>query len=194
VNGKPNPKKGDFMANKTPGFITGANAKIRLDGVTVAYAMDVSYNVDTLTVPVECMGRYEVLSNEPIAYGCNGTLSIIRYTKQAKASNIDGASASGTAASNIGGTNIKFGDHIDPSKMLTSKTFDLEIYQKLNQTAGAGASDVASVYRIKDCRLVRRGATLNKRGVLVDTYAFVGVVAEDSDGASVGTSGEEDLK
>lgn len=181
------------MSGKLPGFITGANAKIRLDGITVAYATDVSYNVDTLTVPVECMGRYEVLSNEPIAYGCNGTLSVIRYTKQAKIAGADGAAANGNPASAIGGTNVKFGDHLSPSTMLTSKTFDLEVYQKVTQTAGAGAADVQAVYKVKDVRLTRRGATLNKRGVLVDTYAFVGILAEDSDGAPVGTSGETDL-
>jgi len=180
------------MSGKLPGFITGANAKIRFDGITVAYATDVSYNVDTLTVPVECMGRYEVLSNEPIAYGCNGTLSVIRYTKEAKVAGVDGAAVNGNPASNIGGTTVKFGDHLSPSTMLTSKTFDLEVYQKTTQAAG-GTSGVEAVYKIKDCRLTRRGATLNKRGVLVDTYAFVGILAEDSDGTPVGTSGETDL-
>jgi len=181
------------MAGKLPGFITGASAKIKLDGKTLAYATDVSYNVDTLTVPVECMGRYEVLSNEPIAYGCNGTFSVIRYTDQAKIASIDGAAASGNSATNIGGTTATVGNHMNPAVMLSSKTFDVEIFQKIKTTGGA---DVKSIFKINDCRVVRRGASVNKRGVLVDMYSFVGILAGDTDVTAdqvVGTSGETDL-
>jgi hypothetical protein len=163
---------------KLPGFISGANAKILLDSTTLAFASDVSYNVDTLTVPVECIGRYEVLSNEPIAYGCNGTFTIIRYTKQAKVAGIAGAATDGNSPSQIGATDSKISQHMNPAQMLMSKTFDLEIYQKFNQTTDG----VVGVFKISDCRITRRGATLNKRGILVDTYAFVGILATDVDG------------
>ena len=166
------------MAGIKPGFITGANCKIRLANMTVAYATDVSYNVDTLTVPVECMGRYEVLSNEPVSYGCNGTLSIIRYTKAAKTAGITSAATNGDAPARIGADST-MGKHINPAQMLQSTTFDLEVFQKL--TNAGGTADVDTFYKIIDVRLTRRGATLNKRGVLVDTYTFVGVIATDTD-------------
>lgn len=168
------------MADKLPGFISGASAKIKLGSTTLAFASDVSYNVDTLTVPVECIGRYEVLSNEPIAYGCNGTFTIIRYTKQANTAGIAGATADGNSPSQIGDTGSQISQHMNPAKMLMSKTFDLEIYQKITQ--GVGETDVVGVFKISDCRITRRGATLNKRGILVDTYAFVGILATDVDG------------
>lgn len=180
------------MAQMKPGFITGANAKIKVNGKTAAYATDVSYNIDTVTVPVECFGRYEVLSNEPVAYGCNGSLSVIRYTKQAKASKITSASDNGNAADRIG-TSTSFGDHLKPNGMIGSETFDLEVYQKIT-SAGAATSDSLGVVKIKDCRLTRRGATLNKRGVLVDNYTFVGIIATDMDGNEEASgSGEPDL-
>lgn len=163
---------------KLPGFVSGANAKIQLDSKTIAFASDVSYNVDTLTVPVECIGRYEVLSNEPIAYGCNGTFTIIRYTKQAAVANIAGAATDGNSPSKISTVDSNISTHMNPAQMLMSKTFDLEIFQKVDQSGST-----IGVFKISDCRITRRGATLNKRGILVDTYAFVGILATDSDAA-----------
>jgi hypothetical protein len=58
------------MAGKTPSFITGATAKIKIGALTMAYAQDVSYNTTVTTIPIETMGRYEVVSNEPVAYFC----------------------------------------------------------------------------------------------------------------------------
>lgn len=183
------------MSAKLPGFVTGANAKIIVtDGssqMTLAYATDVSYSVDTLTVPVEVMGRYEVLSNEPIAFGCNGGFTVVRYIKDvAKDAGIDDAASSGNSIKKI----TPFAGHMDPAKMLISKTFDMIIYQKTTNP-GDSASTSTGVFKIKDCRIVRRGGTISKRGVLMDSYQFVGILAQDEDdaGNAVGTSGDTDL-
>jgi hypothetical protein len=177
------------MAQVKSGFITGANAKIKAFNKTMAYCSDVSYNVIVQTIPVESMGKYEVHSNEPVAYSVDGTFSIIRYTKNAHTSGIkDVADTTGNAPQEVldtGGGDM--GQHIDPAQLLASQTFDLEIYEKRD-------SGETAVYRVQDCRLTRRGMTLNKRGVMVDNYAFVGVLATDEDiTTKVGNSGAEDL-
>ena len=48
------------MAGKKTTLLTGSNAKIKVNGVTLAYATDIGYSTTTHTVPVETMGRYEV--------------------------------------------------------------------------------------------------------------------------------------
>ena len=182
------------MAQQKPGFITGANAKIKAFNKTLAYCSDVSYNVTVQTIPIESMGKYEVHSNEPVAYSVDGSFSIIRYTKNATNSAAggviaDAASGKSNAPESIeDGGNGNMGQHIDPAQILASQTFDVEIYEKRD------GNIEQRVYRVSDCRLTRRGMTLNKRGVVVDSYAFVGVLASDLDIATaVGNSGDGDL-
>lgn len=184
-----------------PGFITGANARIKLFDKTLAYCTDVSYNVTVQTIPIESMGKYEVHTNEPVSYSVDGTFSVIRYTKAILDANIDDASDnSGNAPLRIGdasGDNA-FG-HLNPGKILESRTFSLDIFQTIKagrQDTGLSDANAQPVVRIKHCRLVRRGMTLNKRGVMVDNYAFVGIYLDDADEGNDGIaapSGQEDL-
>lgn len=174
------------MAQKKPAFITGATAKIKSGGLTIAYAQDVSYNVTVSTIPVETMGRYEVVSNEPVAYFTDGSLSVIRYTKFAKEQNMAGAAATGNALHNwehtTGGN---AGEHFNPSKLLGSQTWDLEIFQKTED-------DEIVVVKMHDCRLIRKGGAVNKRGILVESYAFQAILQSDDDNQVAG-SGDADL-
>lgn len=181
------------MAKMKPGFITGANAKIKMFNKTIAYCADVAYNVTVQTIPIESMGKYEVHSNEPVAYTVDGSFSIIRYTKNATKASAggiikDAADGKNNAPESIeDGANGNAGQHLDPAQLLNSQTFDLEIHEK------RADSDTA-VYRVMDCRIVRRGMSLNKRGAVVDNYAFVGILATDEDiGTKAGNSGKEDL-
>jgi len=187
------------MAGKLPSFITGANAKIKIGDLTMAYAQDVSYSIEVSTIPVETIGRYEVVANEPVAYFVSGTLSVIRYTKAAASSTstIDGVKQTGnsinnwedTAAGNIGG-------HFDPSRLLSSKTFDLEIFSKIpsDQAAAGGASATESIIKVRDCRLTRKSGSVTKRGLIVDQFAFSAILADNDDETASGTSGDQDLK
>jgi hypothetical protein len=183
------------MANMKPGFITGANAKIKMFGNTIAYCADVAYNITVQTIPVESMGKYEVHSNEPVGYSVDGSFSIIRYTKRASSGTDGGkiadvASGKGNSPSEI--LNATGGDammHLNPAKLLQSQTFDLEIFEK-------NATGETSVFKVQDCRLTRRGMTLNKRGVMVDNYAYVGILGTDTDvptASQTGHSGSTDL-
>ena len=181
------------MAGKKAGFVTGANAKIMIDSVTVAYATNVGYDINVQTVPVEGIGRYEVWSNEPVSYTCSGSLSVIRYTKRASESGISKVDADGNTIDQIPtGTAGNMAQHLDPSQLLLSETFDLKIFEK---TAATGTE--FRVIEIKDCRLTRRSGNLDKRGVLMDQYTFVGILAGDggsgNSGISASESGDADL-
>jgi hypothetical protein len=180
------------MAGIKPGFITGANGKIKLDGKTLAYCTDLSFTVDVATIPIEVIGTYEVKSYEPVAYSVNGSFSVIRYTQKDGPTH-SGTAASGTPADKIGGVN-NVGKQLDPGRILTSSTFDIELQQRLANAAGA--IEDGSTYKIHDCRVTRRSSSLNKRGVMVDSYAFVGVLAGDTDdgqATAISHSGEKDL-
>lgn len=177
------------MSGKTPSFITGANAKIKLGALTMAYAQDVSYNTTVTTIPIETFGRYEVVSNEPVAYFVDGSLSVIRYTKEA--SDMNGANQNGNSVEQIqnsAGSGGNAGDGFDPSRLLASETFDVEVFQKI---AGGGTE---SVGKLRDCRFVRKGGSINKRGVLTEVFSFNAILMDNDAEVQVGSSGDQDLQ
>lgn len=191
------------MAGKQTSLITGSNAKVVFDGVTLAYATDVQYDVSVQTIPVEVMGKYEVLANEPVAYLVAGSFSVVRYTAAASGTNgVSGASAKGNgigawkgtandkdlAADKSGrGNSVQ----LDPGQLLLSKTVDIALFRKAvnDPTATAGQEMFMT---IKDCRLTRMGGSVNKRGVLMESYQFVAEMAYN-DSFVASASGEEDL-
>lgn len=197
------------MANQVPTFITGANAKITVDGVTFAYASDVSYQVVVDTIPIETMGRYEAVTNEPVNYTVTGDLSVVRYTSLANKTAETGSSK-GNGLGNVTGTSGETQSfQFDPGNMLTSSSWDLVVYQKYATGAGltgtsaiaSGVADAAAiatgvsqlgVIKIADCRFNRKSAGISKRGILVDRLSFVGILASDESFVS-SPSGDKDL-
>jgi len=140
------------MPGIRPFFITGANAKIKINDKTLAFCTDMSYSIQILTQTPKILGMYEGSSVEPLGYSVSGSFTVIRYAKDAKA-NIGGQAPRGTAANdagngvgNWGGTwGGKLGDFLarngigndgranealDPSKFANGVTFDIEVYQK----------------------------------------------------------------
>lgn len=190
-----------------PSFVTGANAKIKAGGLTFAYAQDVSYRVTVDVIPVETMGRYEVVTNEPVNYSVAGELSIVRYTKVAKENGMRGAHTDGNGLGNakwVGDGSGKGSDQINPGNLLMSKTWDLQVFQKIQSdrtTDGTeGAATEGAVTEVNDppvitithCRFTNKAGGLNKRGILVERLSFVGVLASD-DSFTASYSGDEDL-
>ena len=186
------------MAGKKPSFITGANAKIKVGGKTFAYASDVSYQVVVDRIPIETMGRYEAVSNEPVNYSVAGELSVVRYTGIAKTNGMPGTNTGGNGLGKVDfTTGGNAADEINPGNILLSQTWDLSVFQKeqTGVTAGGGTAQVTDSVEfitIKDCSFTRKSAALNKRGILVDRLAFVGILAHDESFDS-SNSGDIDL-
>jgi hypothetical protein len=132
------------------------------------------------------MGRYEVVSNEPVAYFVDGTLSVIRYTEAAQNMDKVAAEGNGIGKWNLNGNSGEGSKGVNPGNLIASETWDLEIFQK---TEG---SEVPAVIRLFDCRFTRKGGAINKRGVLVEQYAFNAILADD-DSFDASRSGDQDL-
>jgi hypothetical protein len=186
------------MSGMKPSFITGANAKIQLGGKTFAYASDVAYQVAVDTIPVETMGRYEAVSNEPVNYSVRGNLSVVRYTAIAGGNKIPGATSKGNGLGNATDqSGNQMSDQIDPGNLLFSTTWDLAVYQKVEASAAAGGAVATTTattefIKITDCRFTSKSAELTKRGLMVDRFSFVGILAMD-DSFTAATSGDDDF-
>lgn len=179
-----------------PGILTGASAKIVLTvgatTKTLAYAQDISYSVDVDVMPIEVMGRYEVISYEPMGYKVNGQLSIVRYTKA-------GAAASSLANMSANGNDVNqmnIGGHFDPKFMVFGAACDIQIFQRVPKAGEGDAYDLNppayvldetkfdstnSVVKIRSARFTRLSGGISKRGTLVETMNFVGMLTDLGD-------------
>jgi hypothetical protein len=192
------------MADKKPGMITGANAKIKVGETTLAYASDVSYNLTIDHIPVEVMNKYEVVSNEPVAMTLSGSFSVVRYSKAAAESvpvigadgNPTGEKTTVYVPGSTNSPNVWKQDSVNklkpfsPGDLLASKTFDITISQRYSGADGR-EKDVVFL-KFKDCRITGRSTSLNKRSVMSERFDFVGETMDD-DKIQSAASGDTDL-
>lgn len=209
------------MAGQLPSFITGANAKIKVGNLTLAFASDVSYQVTVNHVPVRAMGMLDVAAYEPISYTVSGSFSVIRYTKDAASADlvlytlgliddddnaetapvpveiatvagkqIPGASTSGNSVHQWNDrTSGNVGRQLDPSTILKSLTFDLEIFSK--SSVGDGQE---SILKIRDCRIASKSGSLSKRGLMIDNFTFNALLANNDESVQVSGTSYNDLR
>ena len=144
------------MAGKQPFFLTGANAKIKVNGRTLAFATNVSYRVQVIHEDPRVLGMYEGHSLEPVSYKVTGSFSVIRYvadmTDKVNAPSDVNSKGNGPGA---WGDN-KFSDAIssepspreffNPRLMDRHSAMELEIFQKL---PGGGNLAVAKIKGMK---------------------------------------------
>jgi len=204
------------MASVVPSFITGANAKIKVGSLTLAFASDVSYEIRVSFSPVRAMGMLEVAAYEPMSYTVSGSFSVVRYTKDAASADIivtsliDDDDDSRTPAkvktsisgkvvpgTNSSGNSIHqwkdkqagdIGRHLDPGSILKSLTFDLEIFSKYSK------NETESILKIRDCKIVSKSGSLTKKGLMIDNFEFNAIFADNDESISVSGTGYRDLK
>ena len=61
------------MAGSKPFFVTGANAKLVLNGKTIAFGTDLSCSVVISHQTPHVLGMYEGVSVEPLSYNVGGS-------------------------------------------------------------------------------------------------------------------------
>lgn len=185
------------MSGVKPFFITGANAKVKVNDKTMAFCTDLSYSINVLTQTPKVLGMYEGSSVEPLGYTVSGSFSIVRYAKgvedavkgklpQGVAGNDAGNGIGnwGTAWGNSGsdflarngvGNDGRPQESLDPSKLSNAVTFDIQVYQK------TGNGNDIGVANIRNVRITQADFSLSKRGAAIQRFNFVALyVDEDS--------------
>lgn len=179
------------MAKLAPFFLTGANAKIKLNGKTLAYCTNVSYSIEVPHAAPTLLGNYEATSLEPLSYKVNGGFVVIRYVKDVKSVLESQGYKTPTNTVNTGNGIGEWGPDdifrrngivssdgqahksLDPSQLDSSVMFDIEIYQKV---AGGGQCAVA---RFRNCRINKSHFTLEKKSPAVQSFAFQAIYADE---------------
>lgn len=191
------------MSGVKPFFITGANAKIKVNGRTMAFCTELSYSVTVNHQTPKILGMYEGTSVEPLGYSVNGSFTIIRYAKDV-APEVGGVppgiSKNGNGVGNWGsmwtgtagvfarngiGNDGRPNESLDPSKLQNATTFDIEVFQKVQD------GDIFGVAKIRNVRITRADFSLSKKGPAVERFEFTALyVDEDSFAADFSGKGQ----
>jgi hypothetical protein len=186
------------MSGKAPFFITGANVKLKVNGVTLAYATDFQYSIKIKTQDARILGVMEHDTSESLSYDVNGSFTIIRYASDLKGtltnkgySVPNGTSSLGNGVGSwtpnqpngIGGIVRNSGnftndgranESLDPSKLASSTWFDIECYQ----VYPGGQTGLA---RIRNCKITQADTRVGVKGLMTQTFSFIANgVDEDS--------------
>ena len=62
---------------------------------------------------------------------------------------------------------------------MESETFDLEVFQRINAAGDVQSGPNGGVIKLKDCRFTSKGGSINRRGVLIEQFAFNAIIASD---------------
>lgn len=182
------------MAGQYPFFITGVNAKIKVNNKTMAFCTNLSYSVEVKHQTPHILGLYESTSMEPLSYEVRGSFTIIRYAKDAKTNHASiapngitpndagnsvgnwggvwGGTGSDLAAQLGVGNDGRANEALDPSKFDNGVGFDIQVYQK---TPGG---DIG-VSNIRNARITRASFNIQKRGAATETFEFVAQYADE---------------
>lgn len=150
------------MSGVRPFFVTGANAKIKLNGKTLAFCTDLSYSVEILTQTPKVLGMYEGSSVEPLGYTVSGSFTVVRYVKDIQSA-VNGKPPTGVAENDAGngvgnwgnawgglgsslldaagvGNGGRADEALNPAKFASGTTFDIQIYQKVDTRTGGSVA------------------------------------------------------
>jgi len=173
------------MAGQVPFFLTGANAKIKVNGVTLAFVSNLSYNVDVPHFAPKVLGVYEGDTLEPLGYSIRGQFSVIRYLEGSKKTagegtvrNVDN-SGNGlgswtvnrdeemdTLARTLGSPgDDRAWQNLDPSSFANGTSFDIEVHQKIKNI-------LSPAFRLRGVRITGVQGTLSKKEVYGQTFSF----------------------
>jgi hypothetical protein len=182
------------MPGVKPFFITGANAKVKVNDKTLAFCTDLSYSIQILTQTPKILGMYEGSSVEPLGYTVSGGFSVIRYAKDAKDS-IGGTPPRGIVDNDAGngvgnwgsqwgggvgdflarngvGNDGRANEALDPSKFANGVGFDIQVYQKTPD------GDIG-VVNIRNARITQADFQLTKKGVATQRLTFTARYMDD---------------
>ena len=181
------------MSNIQPFFLTGANAKIIVNGTTLAFCTNLTYSIIVNHASPKALGMYESVSIEPLSYTVSGSFSVIKYVADVKGvtgTNPDSVNDKGDGIGSWGPTSLmerlKAGlkvsgadgrayDSLDPSKLNKATGFQIDVFQKLPN------KQQKAVARIRDARIIRADFNISKNTAATHTYQFSALyVDEDS--------------
>lgn len=187
-----------------PFFLTGATAKVKIGGITMAYCAELQFSVQLPSAAPKILGMLESETIETLSYDVVGSFLLVRY-----AAGVASAYRAGTKApSGVNGLGNGIGvwkkDNMFLANLKAATFFDLDVFQKnmtnvldtsvlvpdpLNPVfkAVGGTISTTPVFKIKKCKIIGMDTQIGKRAISMQTFVFRGC-AEDEESLTNGTS------
>lgn len=198
------------MANKMPLFASAPRIAIRVADTNIAYAVGLNLSASVQLQEVRILGEFSVQSIEPtLVVPVTGSFQLVRLISQATQSAQKTAAATRTGGlttsaqdgveatqilnsePNVNGNFINqdiLYKHLDPSQILLSRSFDIEIKIRtpnLEEEPANIATPLAvkqeptfttAMFTVKDCRLVGASMNLSPGQLLSQSLEFQGLL------------------
>lgn len=172
------------MAGVKPLFLTGANAKIKVNNTTLAYCTNISYSVEIKHAAPKVLGMFESTGIEPLGYSVTGSFTIIRYIADARdrigGTTVHNANEAGDGIGKWGKDDFvsrlsdgRAYDAMNPAKMDKAVGFDIDIYQKLP------GDQLQSVAKIRGARITRADFNVGNKTAATQVFQFTALYADE---------------
>lgn len=186
------------MAGIRPLFVSAPKVRIKISQLTVAFAIGLSLSIDVNVENVFTFGQFDSAGPEPLHYGLvSGSIQIVKLNTIPSNSvlslppetpfagptplpfSTDPSDGPGTPA-------LRLADHLDPTRVLASETFDFDILVNHFSTTEIdsrllGNPAYYSLYSIKDCRIGGSNINIALGALLNEPVSFQGLLLVDDD-------------
>lgn len=192
------------MSGIKPLFTSAPRIKIKLNGQDIAFAVGLSTNISVELRPVQVLGKFGAVSIEPTMYNIvSGTMQIVKLNNKdainpaitgvaganlKKSLTTDGngnevpsslADAVSEESSNSIASYSNILTHLDPTKVLVSESFDIQIYMKVPDSTGELIE--LPWFSIYDVRLASRNTNISMGQLVNEPVNFQGLWASPFD-------------
>jgi len=175
------------MAGLLPSFLSSAQLEIRIGSTVLAYAQNIAWTDDMTNTAVGGIGSYSNHALEPVAYMGRGSMAITHYSSKIfkGVAAIPGGAGGAALPENLRGTAVQADrdgnslltkEFFNPIQMLLSRTFDINIYERLLNTAkNAVASGDTSrlIWTLKDCRMTNLSIQFTPGTLVTQNVSFL---------------------
>lgn len=175
------------MAGKIASFASGSNLAIVIGDTVMAFATNLSWSDDVSHTAVGGIGAYDYQALEPLQYIARGSLTLTRYGSEAwNAIDSNGKTTPDRTVAGIfpttkgnggDGNSMLRGPHFNPSKLLLSRTFDIDVYERTSDGAGATGT---KIFTIHDCRMTNYSITFTPGQLVSENVSFMCIRVEDT--------------
>lgn len=184
-------------------FSSAPRMVIRIGNEPVAFAVGLSCSVDVQQQPVQVIGAYNTIAYEPVAYGgVAGELQIMPLVpRESRTTRLQNAQALANQSVTVDKTQDRFADtvygtgtsqttsepgsgtpmareglwlHLDPSRVLLSSSFDIDIYMVYADETGNKTQFLWAT--LSKCRITSRSVRSSVQSVMDESYSYQGLL------------------
>jgi hypothetical protein len=161
-----------------------------MGGVTLGYGSNLSWSDDVSHAAVGGIGSYSYDALEPLQYLARGSFSLMRYSSKVRGKNDINPERAGPGPGDFStdGNSMLRANSFNPSNLLISRAFDIEIYERRHKAderpsaskASAGSpTELFKIFTISNARLTSYSLTFTPGQLIAENIGFICIRVTD---------------